>query len=127
MPRPHNVGCGKCWQIGEEQPGNYLNKHAFPSKWRFLPFLFSLKKKNKGSGDEGTGRGTDTPHTPAISGIPAKSRRNPWGKDYLFAGSDAGGRRAAEMYSLIETAKLNGVTPQAYFADRCAHPQALSA
>jgi hypothetical protein len=27
----------------------------------------------------------------------------------LFAGSDAGGRRAAAMYSLIETAKLNGV------------------
>src|ERR1700756_931166 len=35
-------------------------------------------------------------------------------KNYLFAGSDAGGRRAAAMYSLIETAKLNGVDPQAY-------------
>jgi transposase len=35
----------------------------------------------------------------------------------LFAGSDAGGRRAAAMYSLIETAKLNGVNPQAYLAD----------
>ncbi len=40
-------------------------------------------------------------------------RRN----NYLFAGSDAGGRRAAAMYSLIETAKLNGVNPQAYLAD----------
>ena len=38
-------------------------------------------------------------------------------KNYLFAGSDAGGRRAAAMYSLIETAKLNGVNPQAYLAD----------
>jgi transposase len=28
-------------------------------------------------------------------------------KNYLFAGSDAGGRRAAVMYSLIESAKLN--------------------
>jgi transposase len=37
-------------------------------------------------------------------------------KNYLFAGSDAGGRRAAVMYSLIETAKLNGVNPQAYLA-----------
>lgn len=37
--------------------------------------------------------------------------------DYLFAGSDAGGRRAAAMYSLIETAKLNGIDPQAYLAD----------
>jgi transposase len=38
-------------------------------------------------------------------------------KNYLFAGSDAGGRRAAAMYSLIETAKLNGIDPQAYLAD----------
>jgi len=38
-------------------------------------------------------------------------------KNYLFAGSDAGGRRAAAMYSLIETAKLNSVNPQVYLAD----------
>jgi hypothetical protein len=35
-------------------------------------------------------------------------------KNYLFAGSDAGGRRAAAIYSLIETAKLNGLDPQSY-------------
>jgi transposase len=38
-------------------------------------------------------------------------------KNYLFAGSDAGGRRAAAMYSLIETAKLNGINPQLYLTD----------
>lgn len=38
-------------------------------------------------------------------------------KNYLFAGSDAGGRRAAAMYSLIETAKLNGLDPQLYLTD----------
>jgi len=38
-------------------------------------------------------------------------------KNYLFAGSDAGGFCGAAMYSLIETAKLNGVDPQAYLAD----------
>jgi transposase len=38
-------------------------------------------------------------------------------KNYLFAGSDAGGRRAAPMYSLVETAKLNGVNPQHYLTD----------
>jgi transposase len=38
-------------------------------------------------------------------------------KNYLFAGSDAGGRRAAAMYSLIESAKLNGLDPQRYLAD----------
>ena len=38
-------------------------------------------------------------------------------KNYLIAGSDAGGRRAAAMYSPIETAKLNGVNPQANLAD----------
>jgi transposase len=35
-------------------------------------------------------------------------------KNYLFMGSDAGGERAAAMYSLIGTAKLNGLDPQAY-------------
>ena len=35
---------------------------------------------------------------------------------WLFAGSDRGGERAAFMYSLIGTAKLNGVDPQAWLA-----------
>ena len=35
-------------------------------------------------------------------------------KNYLFAGSDSGGERAAAIYSLITTAKLNGHDPEAY-------------
>jgi transposase len=35
-------------------------------------------------------------------------------KNYLFAGSDAGGERAAAIYSLVGSAKLNGLDPQAY-------------
>jgi transposase len=38
-------------------------------------------------------------------------------KNYLFAGSDAGGRRAAAIYSLVESAKLNALNPQHYIAD----------
>jgi transposase len=38
-------------------------------------------------------------------------------KSWLFAGSDRGGERAAVMYTLIQTAKLNGVDPQAWLAD----------
>jgi len=38
-------------------------------------------------------------------------------KNWLFAGSDAGGRRAAAIYSLIESAKLNDTNPQHYLAD----------
>ena len=38
-------------------------------------------------------------------------------KNYLFAGSDEGGDRAAAVYTLIETAKLNGLDPQAYLRD----------
>lgn len=37
--------------------------------------------------------------------------------NYLFMGSDAGGERAAAIYSLLETAKLNGLDPQAYLRD----------
>jgi transposase len=35
-------------------------------------------------------------------------------KNYLFAGSDTGGERAAAIYSLIGTAKLNDRDPEAY-------------
>jgi transposase len=47
----------------------------------------------------------------AIRGI-AIGRRN-----WLFAGSKAGGERAAAIYSIIETCKLNGVEPRAYITD----------
>ncbi len=35
-------------------------------------------------------------------------------KNYLFAGSDRGGESAAPIYSLIGTAKLNGIDPENY-------------
>jgi transposase len=38
-------------------------------------------------------------------------------KNYLFAGSDEGGRRAAIIYTLIETARFNDVDPEAWLAD----------
>ena len=37
--------------------------------------------------------------------------------NWTFAGSDEGGRRAAAIYTLIETAKLNDIDPQAWLAD----------
>ena len=37
-------------------------------------------------------------------------------KNFLFLGSDKGGDRAAILYTLIETAKLNGLNPEAYLA-----------
>jgi transposase len=42
----------------------------------------------------------------------------PWGE--TFAGSDEGGRRAAAIYTLIATAKLNDVDPQTWLADALA-------
>jgi transposase len=38
-------------------------------------------------------------------------------KNYLFAGSDAGGERAATIYSLIGSVKLNGLDPEAYLRE----------
>ena len=42
-------------------------------------------------------------------------------KSWLFAGSERGAERAAVMYTLIQTAKLNSVDPQAWLADVLAH------
>ena len=41
-------------------------------------------------------------------------------KNYLFMGSQTGGKSAAIAYTLIETAKLNGIDPQAWLADTLA-------
>jgi transposase len=38
-------------------------------------------------------------------------------KNWTFAGSDAGGERAAAIYTIIETAKLNGIDPEAYLRE----------
>ena len=38
-------------------------------------------------------------------------------RNWTFAGSDAGGHRTAALYTLIETAKLNRIDPQAWLAD----------
>ena len=42
-------------------------------------------------------------------------------KNYLFAGSDRGGESAAAIYSLIGTAKLNGVDPESYLRNVLSH------
>jgi len=50
-------------------------------------------------------------------------------KNFLFVGSDAGGQRAAIIYTIAETAKLNGLDPEAYIAavlDRLAHGHSIS-
>ena len=51
----------------------------------------------------------------ALRGV-AIGRRN-----YLFAGADTGGERAAAMYTLIGSAKLNGVDPQAWLRHVLTH------
>ncbi|MCK4154192.1 IS66 family transposase [Ralstonia pseudosolanacearum] len=51
----------------------------------------------------------------ALRGV-AIGRRN-----YLFAGADSGGERAAAIYSLIGTAKLNNLDPEAYLRHVLAH------
>jgi transposase len=52
---------------------------------------------------------------------PAERGMRPIGvgrRNWLFAGSDAGGETLARAMTLIETAKLNGLDPQAYRAVR---------
>ena len=42
-------------------------------------------------------------------------------KNFLFLGSDASGERAAVIYTVLQSAKLNGLDPEAYLA-RCHRP-----
>ncbi len=56
----------------------------------------------------GAWRWTTTPPNVALRAV-ALGKKN-----YLFAGADSGGERAAAMYTLIGTVKLNGLNPEAY-------------
>ncbi len=50
-------------------------------------------------------------------------------KNFLFAGSDGGGESAAAIYSLLGTAKLNGIDPESYLRNvfpYCHHPLSAS-
>ena len=38
-------------------------------------------------------------------------------RNYLFAGSDSGGERAACIYTLVASAKLNGINPETYLKE----------
>lgn len=58
--------------------------------------------------DDGTLEIDNSAAERALRGV-ALGRRN-----YLFAGADSGGARAAAIYTLVETAKLNGLDPEAY-------------
>lgn len=42
-------------------------------------------------------------------------------KSWMFCGSDRGGQRAAVLYTLIATCRMNGIDPQAWLADTLAH------
>ena len=56
----------------------------------------------------------------AIDNNPAERAMRPIGigrKNWLFAGNDAGGQTLAKAMTLIESAKLNGLNPQAYLSD----------
>lgn len=61
--------------------------------------------------DDGRIEIDNSPAERALRGV-ALGRGN-----FLFMGSDAGGERAAAMYSLVETAKLNGMDPEAYLSE----------
>jgi len=64
--------------------------------------------------------------SPSLDVVYLGIQKNPWSalrglalgrKSWLFAGSECGAERAALMYTLIQTAKLNNVDPQAWLAD----------
>src|SRR5204863_9640938 len=55
-----------------------------------------------------------------ISNNPAENQIRPAAlgrKNWLFCGSDAGGERAAAFYTLVRTARLNGLEPEAWLTD----------
>jgi transposase len=76
-----------------------------------LRYAVKLKPQLLAYTDDGRLEIDNNPAENALRGV-AVGRKN-----WLFAGADSGGERAASMLSLLETAKLNGVNPQEWLAD----------
>jgi hypothetical protein len=94
----------------------------------FLPQIFDRFRQADGSVLErwtGLTRFLDNPCIPLDNNAAERALRGVavGRKNYLFAGSDRGGERAAAIYSLIETAKLNGRDPEAWLRDVLARQQ----
>jgi transposase len=53
----------------------------------------------------------------AIPGGVAKHQIALGRRNYLFAGSDSGGERAASIYTIVASEKLNGINPETYLKD----------
>ena len=96
----------KAWMLGERAR---LSRHADIAK----AMDYMLKRWTAFTSFLGDGRIclSNNAAERALRGI-AIGRKN-----WLFAGSDRGGERAASIYALIATAKLNGLDPQAWLAD----------
>jgi transposase len=79
-------------------------------------FRYALTRREALSRFLGDGRleGDNNIAENAIRGI-ALDRKN-----FLFAGSDTGGERAAAIYTIVQTAKLNGLNPEVYLSDTLA-------
>jgi transposase len=93
--------------------GSILNKGFFASGASTVSPIFHTLDTFRASLilDDGRLCMTNNAAERALRGI-AIGRHN-----WTFAGSDAGGRRAAAIYTLIEAAKLNDIDPQAWLAD----------
>src|SRR5260370_21288789 len=84
------------------------SSHASPIRAAAIHYALSLWNAMVRYLDDGRIEIDNSAAERALRGL-AVGRRN-----YLFAGSDRGGERAAVFYTLIGSAKLNGLDPEAY-------------
>ena len=94
------------WQSARNSPANKVAKainYMFEKDGRWQAFTAFL--------DDGRICLTNNAAERALRGV-ALGR-----KSWLFAGSERSGERAAAMYTLIVTAKMNDIDPQAWLAD----------
>ncbi|MBV9776032.1 MAG: hypothetical protein JO143_03180, partial [Acetobacteraceae bacterium] len=93
--------CRDCGREFNERSGGALNRTQYPSDVIALVVLWRLRYRLTLQ---------DLSEMFLQRGI-AVTRKN-----YLFLGSDAGGQRAAVIYTIAQTAMLNGLDPEAYIA-----------
>ena len=104
--------CHQRLDLAQPREQIVLDRHAFSTPAHGKDYLARRSAKIKAGQTLST---TDRVGQTAVTNNAAERRMRPLGrKNYLFAGSLEGGRRAAIIYTLVGTADLNGWNPQAY-------------
>lgn len=84
---------------------------------QFIAGIYAIEKAPRGGSPDERKAVRQEQAVPKLTALKAWCEASQRRKNGLFTGSDAGGERAADVLSLVETARLNGLDPERYLRE----------